>query len=688
MKRLMFKSHVIFGLLLLCGISGILSGCGREDVRQIENESAGQFFSIGEELQWESCFGWQYFSLDEDTNGEKTGYFIQEKNLETDETAISEAENDRQDGNIIVVCHDMLSEEELFVLINSHIGELTDQYPDNEVVCRINGSTEIDQFVQLDADQEHWLYIRSEDSVYILYGEKMNDEEWQEFLREWLFTSGLQWNGLMVMKADGTVADTYTGYKRDEGIRRMFQYGEACIEFDGDTLLFHGQEDGFYFKIEKGDEEESVVTEVVLRSADICLKFDSFEEAVPYFADRYPDMYSLEMNLYGENTLWNYEEGMLDQIFYKVEEPESSHGFFLQNGEVYEVFSQGEPGYYSMADTVRSSMGYDYMECFSWKQEEDGSIAYEDNLAGTYFYIRNWGGEKILRFQAEIIEKTEGELLNNYIYRVGIFDEERNEFLQEIEVDSSYAHKSPFKFEDFNADGYEDLTVSYYYGANGGTASHYIFSPSRKEFVKVDSELDYYGMYSVDDETRRLYMHYHGSAIDGIEITYQWKNEMDYEIVKQYDHEWTDDGVWVKIVRYENGEIEILSDYLYSFEEYAERNDIWGTYYEDFIWEKEVTDRTTGKKYMIRYAEPYMAEISQRTGETYYEGRIYVYDEDTYLVRKFHTEHCIPAVSIDIEDWETDDGDREQSLVVRYDNGMDGYYLAGLFRPDYQPGSQ
>ena len=268
-----------------------------------------------------------------------------------------------------------------------------------------------------------------------------------------------------------------------------------------------------------------------------------------------------------------------------------------------------------------------------------------------------------------------------------IVDEKENKVLQELKTDSAYLHKSPFSFEDFNADGYLDLTVEYYYGANGGTASHYIFSPSKEEFVELDSELEYYGMYGVDSETRRLYMHYHGSAISGTETIYQWKNEMDYEMIKQFDHDSVDDGVQVTILRYENGKEETLSDYLYSQEEYVERlDDIWGTYYEDFIWEKEVTDRTTGKKYTIRYTEVFLPEEAARNGSPnigiYYDGRIYVYDEDTYLVSVTHTDRASQAESIE---WEDGDGDVEPALVFHYpDDGLGGYSLSRLITPDYE----
>ncbi|MBD5454224.1 MAG: hypothetical protein HDR30_07925 [Lachnospiraceae bacterium] len=688
MKNLSLRRYLVLGLLIAFGAAGALAGCGKkeypqesvepveqdfsieEEYQQENDEPDGQSFSIGEELQWASDFGWQYFPQEEIADSEIAGCF---------KTKTS----DLQDGDTIEVYHDALSEEALFALINSQAKDLKERYPEGQVVCRMNGSTEIDQFVQLDAETVHRLYLRMNDSVYILYTE-MEREKWQDFLEEWLFTSGLQWNGAAVLEESGSVEDTYayTAYKT-EGLWRLFQYEEDCIRIDRNILLFHKQEDGFYFKLESGDEEKKYMEEVVLHFADIDLQHDSWEEAVSYFSDRYPDMYSLEAYLYGEDTLWNFEGEIPDSVFYRVEEPEISHGFFHQNGKTFEVLSQGKSGYYNMVYTMRNNMGYDYYACFLWEREEDGSMLYEDNLEGNYSYVKDLGNEKVVRIQTEIMEIEEGELIDNVIYGVKIVDEKENKVLQELEVNSSYSNKPPFSFEDFNADGYLDLTVEYYYGANGGTASHYIFSPSKEEFVEVDSELDYFGMYGVDSETRRLYMHYHGSAISGTEITYQWKNEMDYEKIKQFDHDSVGDGVQVTILRYENAKEETLSDYLYSQEEYVERlSDIWGTYNEDFIWEKEVTDQTTGKKYTIRYTEVFLPEEAKRNYGIYYDGRIYVYDEDTYLVSVTHSEFISQSESIE---WKNGDGDTEQMLEIHYpDGGYSGYPLSVLIVPDYE----
>ena len=63
-------------------------------------------------------------------------------------------------------------------------------------------------------------------------------------------------------------------------------------------------------------------------------------------------------------------------------------------------------------------------------------------------------------------------------------------------------------------------------------------------------------------------------------------------------------------------------------------------------------------------------------------GRIYVYDEDTYLVSVSHSEIASKSSSIA---WEDGGGDKEQAVVIHYvDGGESAFYLSGLIQPDYQ----
>ena len=666
MKVTTLRRIIFMGTLILAGLSGGLTGCKKREEAE-ESRPYEQQLSIEGELQWESGLDWTYIPQDRDGENGKIGCFVPE-------TA---------SGEQIEVYHRTLSEEDFFVMTGSYARELQEKYPEEGINYRINGSTEIDQFVQLDTENEHRLYIRYQDSVYILSSE-VEKKAWQDFLTKWLFHVDLKWDGLAVIIPEGSVSDADTKYK---GIKTTLHWGEDSIFVDGDILLFHRQEDGYYFKRSFKNEEEDRIEEVILRPADISLEYDSWEDALSFFRDRYPDMYSLEGYFHDKNSLRNAEVRAHDHILYEERGTEGSHGFFLWNGNVCEVFSWGYGSYYDMVHNMRRIEDYHLEPCFIWEKEEDGSIVYSDNVQGNFFRMTDLGDGNVIRLQAKIVDKIEEEENGSYIYDVKIFDEKGEQLLQEIQADSVYAHRSPFVFEDFNADGYLDLTVQYFYGVNGGSASHYIFSPSKKEFMKLDSELDYYSTYSVDYETRRLEMHYHGSVITGSEITYQWKNEMDYEMIKLFNHIWLRDGdVQVNISRYENGKEEILSDFVYSDEEYSERHDIWGTYYEDFIWEKEVTDRTTGKKYTLRYAEVFLPEEAEKNlGPNYgiyYDGRIYVYDEDTYLVSVTHSEIIFKSSSLE---WEDGDGEKEQALIINYvDGGRSGYYLSGLVIPDYQ----
>lgn len=273
-----------------------------------------------------------------------------------------------------------------------------------------------------------------------------------------------------------------------------------------------------------------------------------------------------------------------------------------------------------------------YPQQVSINGEIDGSVSRFDLLSNTYFYRKDLGNGEMIRILAEKMEETSEEAGNDDYYRVRIYDEKKNELLQELQIHSFEKERSPFRFEDFNADGY---------------------------------------------------FHLHFLEAYGLEVTYQWKNEMDYEVIKRFLHDEAEGGVLVKIARYEDGEEEFLSNYIYSQEEYAARDDISETYYEDFIWEKEVTDKSTGEKYMIRYAEVFQPEEAEKNNGIYYDGRIFVYDEDTYLVSVTHSEIVSESESIE---WEDGSGDREQALVIHYvDGGESAFYLSGLIQPDYQP---
>lgn len=652
MKKSALKKSLLLGIMFWNSIMVGLVSCGQKQLLAQKEKECVHETSINGELRWKEGFCWNYIPQGESTDGERIGFFMQERDQ-------------------IEVFHDILSEEDFFVRINKDARELEERCPEKIVSYIINISARIDQVVQLNAKEEHRLYLRKGDDVYVLCGE-MDNRKWRDFLDELLLTYDFRWNGSVVMEEGGTVPDMDTSPER-KGIWRSMQYGNENISILGEVLLCHRQEEGIYFKTEY----EDVAEEVTFRLADISLEYDNWEEAVSHFTSRCPNMYRMEVGFYGEeNLLWDFEEKTFDQVFYTVEEPEGDHGFFLWNNKVYEVFSRRSPDYYSYFDMVEM-LGSGYHTYFIWRKAEDGGIAYEDMLEKEYSYIINMENEEAIRLQAKIIEREGDGLWDRVTYGIEIFDEE-NRLLQEIQEDSLFYPTSPIGYGDINADGYTDLSVRYY----DRIIEDYIFSPSQGKFVKLNSEINYGDAYWLDYETRKIYVVDFDAFYCGGAWTYQWKGEMDYELIKQIDESQGDDGIRVKVSRYENGKEELLSDYVYSKEEYEERDDIWGTYYEDFLWEKEVTDQTTGQKYIIRYAEVFLPEEAEKNDGIYYDGRIYVYDEDTYLIRMTHSEMVSESESIA---WEDGSKGKEQALVICYaDGGRSEYSLSGLIQPEYE----
>ncbi len=430
------------------------------------------------------------------------------------------------------------------------------------------------------------------------------------------------------------------------------------------------------------------VEETVLCPMGDYPEYGGGEDLVSYFQDRYPDMYRLSAYLWGEDTLWNFEESMFEDIFYEVESPDGIRGFFRENGKVHEIFSENGSAYDESVQGTKQDLGYDYYPFFTWKKEGEGNTSQSNYLTDVHDYMREIGDGKGLRIQAEAVkrelrEKISGEQEKDNAYQIKVYDEKG--LLQEIQVNVTQEEESPFSFEDFNADGYQDLTVVCYLGTFGCSVKHYIYNPVQRIFVELDPEFECYADYVVDPKRRRLYMYSYGIAITGREAVFQWKGWTDYEMVKQFMHDETQEGIRVKVVRYEEEEENVLCDYLYSHEEYLDRTDIWGTYLEDFIWEKEVTDRSTGRNYTIRYAEVFQEEAERNQGGCY-DRRIYVYDEDTYLVRVTHSEN--PSKSGAIE-WEDGAGNRAQAVVIHdADGGKSTFYLSRLIRPDDQYGKK
>lgn len=232
MEKIRVKRMILAGSVILAVLAGCLIYCEKEEETE-EGNSYGRQLSIGGELQWETEFGWIYTQKEEEGENGETGYFvpaaIEDGNYGTFET--------------IAVCRMTLSEEDFFACIESYAKRLREKYTEEKILYQINGDAGIDQFVQLDSEKEHYLFIRLQDSVYILSGE-MEKKTWRTFFTAWLFHTGLKWDGVQVMEQE-----RYVWYDRmDHGARIMLHWEGGWLPVDGDVILFHKKEDGFYLK--------------------------------------------------------------------------------------------------------------------------------------------------------------------------------------------------------------------------------------------------------------------------------------------------------------------------------------------------------------------------------------------------------------------------------------------------------
>ena len=134
-------------------------------------------------------------------------------------------------------------------------------------------------------------------------------------------------------------------------------------------------------------------------------------------------------------------------------------------------------------------------------------------------------------------------------------------------------------------------------------AATFLWSPSEWRFLEDAGVLDFYSGYYVDAVNRRIHVSTHGSALCGDWTTYQWTGESSLEKIKvfSYNGGGFSDTMEVQVSRYENGREEVWMDCAYDREEFDELyQDIYNSYEWDCVWEQEVTNEKTGKKFVMR----------------------------------------------------------------------------------------
>lgn len=687
---------VIAMLLMLC----LCAGCGSSDSPKVTETEQDAFMAnasgnrgtttqIQDELQWSENFSWSYCAeeYEENRDGEKAiGYFIQNTDPEN---AIIRSE---QDDVGVLVFRQEFGEVSLYELIK----EKEDQY--EGCLIDIIGGTELTLAVRVEADAKfqdeayencYELHLKQGEVGYTFRAINLSKKGWYDFLEKLLLTADLHWG----------VRDAYVDTVFPALTFASGHSGEDCwwLQFDGELLPMEWEyltscnlcEDGLricYVQYSR-EGEESVAGECLLRHEKAFPAYETESELYDWFREKIPTIQSYaaylkkevfeNVDFDDENTaVWESEKTPYREI---VTEDGQGLLYLTYESRYYEFLFDRAWGdiwrcpfdQYVMRDIL--DIGGQRYVGFEVTISENGLEYRYDKLRQKY-YLQQEIGEDIFSFDVERVylpgdTEREPEDIGRQ-WKISVYGNGESEPFQEIEVESSGFYECPVSFYDFNADGYEDLVVYYYYGANGGSESRYLWSPSRENFIYFP-DLEYFGSYSVDPETRRLHIHYHGSAISGSNEVYQWKNEMDCELLKDisyypasYD---SGEGMEIKVSRYDGGKKEILSDYIYSEEEYdARHSDIWGIFREDFIWEQEVN--VDGENYILRYAENRTEDVAiEKGGSGGYMGRLYVFREDTYLVRVLESDIILPWSRME---WTEKDG--EKYLVIHYMDPLTG----------------
>lgn len=627
-------------LFLCCLFVGSISGCGERESGILAGKRMADHFMFGE-LSWAQSFGWSYHAYAEEaakepeeimqacTEGEAEwkveGCFVVNRRMQRQD----EVSEEETEGKVEVMRASM-SQEALFTHINALSEELF--LYNIHVSCVVAGDAAITQFVRVDAGEEHWLYLQQGERVYALYS-FMAEESWQAFLEGWLLAAELKWSGESVC---GNRSELPAGYC-EEGFCKYFLYDEFIIHFEGSRRVLSCQHDeaGFSLKLERdkkkeGDEKETEVCEFWMRTGVDLPDCGSEADYLSYFVESYPTMSYYRVDLKDRES---GEEADYDNVWRQIEDSEGKYVFFYRDGAPCAAGVLGED-FIGAVGKLKGQSGYS-MNYGHWQREENGDIYCMDALGGFIEYIeREVNGERLIIMIQDIDDredKQDEEIFDRM--EVSIRKEGEEAPLQVFYIWKCASPDVPESyFEDINADGYQDLIVVNRLAANLNAAV-FLWSPSEGRFLEDTGILDFYSSYYVDAVNRRIHVSTHGSAIAGSWETYQWTGESGLEEIKSFSYVGGgfSDIEEVQVSRYENGRKEVWMDCAYDREEFFGElyDDIHNSYEWDCVWEQEVTNEETGKKFTLRYLE--LRCWGDVYGGYYYKGGLFVYDEDTRL---------------------------------------------------------
>lgn len=361
--------------------------------------------------------------------------------------------------------------------------------------------------------------------------------------------------------------------------------------------------------------------------------------------------------------IWSYEKNEASLVEVELPENESA-GFYSTAAawqrSVYQIFCTDRTGENEKAGIERLLWDDAAHVNYFWTNDENTVLRESDEAQGYYVYRKDIGNGAPYTF---LVERA----ANYYILSLYEDVEEKERLLQGLLFEKETKDDVKLSFDDLNGDGYEDLLLVGSY-----VEKCCLWSPSQKLYVDMSEELGGpFWRYVSDEENRQLWLLRRGFNRQKRDL-YQWSGEEEphCEQLKDFYSEYIYDGKgaeWEEIVIsvWENGEEKILSDYIYSYEEYSARTaELWDIFYLDFVWEQEVTVNGEDNPCILRYAQE---ETGEEDGTVLYTDRLFLFRGDTYLISSYSGEvSSIP--------WEEISMDEEGSLRVTYEDGSSVVY--------------
>lgn len=660
-------------LFLCCLFAGDISACGERESGILTEKYATEGFALGE-LSWEQDFGWIYCAYAEKAakEPEKIMQACTDGGVTWKAEGCFAADRRMQTQECVEVMRSSMSQEALL----THIDTLSETLflSNTSVNCVIAGDAAITQLIRVDAGEEHWLYLQQGEAVYALYG-FMAGESWQAFLEDWLLAAELKWGGEAVC-GNRSELPAGGGSEEEPELCKYFLYDEFRIFLaDSRVLSCQHDEEGFSLKLERdkeeeGDEKGTEVCEFWMQAGVSLPDCGTEADYLSYFEENYPTMSYYRVDL----KSWEPgEEADYDNVWRQIEDSEGKYAFFYRDGIPCAAGILGEDFIGAVGKLKRQS-GYG-MKYGYWQREENGDIYCQDALGGFLEYIEQEVNGERLSITIEDIDEEEDfpeKIFDNM--EVTIRKEGEEEPLQVFYIWKCPSPDAlPSYFEDINADGYLDLIIVNTFAASNLNAGTYLWLPSEGRFSEDTGVLDFYSGYYVDAVNRRIHVHTHGSAITGSWDAYQWTGESGLEMIKFFSNSGGfGDTIDVQVSRYENGRQEVWMDCVYDMDEFFDElyEDIYNSYEWDCVWEQEVTNEKTGKKFTLRYLE--IRSWDGAYGGYYYEGGLFVYDEDTRLIYVSYSDFISSLSGITMgnlkDSFPTMEYD-EEGLILHYEGG-------------------